>query len=72
LLGLWALRDGIDISRWAGSIGAYGVETVIKPAFRTRDLFNPVVIGGITALLSSLWPAWRAARARPADALRQL
>jgi len=72
LLGLWALRDGIDISRWAASIGAYGVETVIKPAFRVRDLFNPVVIGGITALLSSLWPAWRAAQARPADALRQL
>jgi ABC-type lipoprotein release transport system permease subunit len=72
LLGIWALADGIDISRWAASIGAYGVETVIKPAFRLHDLSNPLVIGAITALLSSLWPAWRAARASPADALRHI
>ncbi len=72
ILGAYLLRDGIDISRWAGEIDAYGIETVLKPVMRTRDLGTPVLIGGITALLSSLWPALRAARAKPADALRQI
>ena len=36
-----------------------------------RDFVAPVLIGAITAVVSSFWPALRAARARPADALRQ-
>ena len=72
ILGAYLLRDGIDISRWAGEIDVYGIETVLKPAMRTQDLGTPVLIGGISALLSSLWPALRAARAKPADALRQI
>jgi ABC-type lipoprotein release transport system permease subunit len=66
------LSDGIDISRWADSVDAYGVESVLKPVLRARDFVAPVMIGAITAVLSSFWPALRAARAKPADALRQV
>jgi len=69
--GLWMIGDGIDISRWAGEIDAYGIETVLRPTLRPRDLVTPLVVGSITAILSSLWPAIRAGRAKPADALRQ-
>jgi ABC-type lipoprotein release transport system permease subunit len=48
------------------------MESVLRPAFRPSDLAEPIVIGAITAVLSSLWPALRAARAKPADALRQV
>lgn len=68
----WLLRDGIDISAWAGSLDEYGMEPVIRPAMRWRDLVAPVGIGAITAVLSSFWPALRAGLARPADALRRL
>ncbi len=71
-IGLWLLADGIDISVWAGSIDAYGIASVLKPTLRARDLAPPIVIGGITAVLSSFWPALRAAGAKPADALRRL
>jgi putative ABC transport system permease protein len=71
LLGIWMIGDGIDISRWAADIDAYGVETVLKPALRRRDLVTPIVVGAVTAVFSSLWPAIRAGRAKPADALRQ-
>ncbi len=72
VLGVWALGDGIDISRWADRLDAYGIETVIRPVMRGRDLRDPMLIGAVAALLSSFWPAVRAARARPADALRKL
>jgi ABC-type lipoprotein release transport system permease subunit len=68
----WLLRDGIDISAWAGSLDEYGMESVIRPAMRARDLVAPVGIGAITAVLSSFWPALRAGLAKPADALRRI
>ena len=71
LLGVWLLGDGIDISRWAGSVDEYGIETLLKPALRLRDLVTPICVGAVTAVVSSLWPAIRAGRAKPADALRQ-
>lgn len=70
-IGVWLLEDGIDITRWAGSIDAYGIDSVLKPVMRPGDLVPPILIGGVTAVLSSFWPALRAARAKPADALRQ-
>jgi ABC-type lipoprotein release transport system permease subunit len=72
LVGIWLLQDGIDISAWAGSLDDYGIESVLKPSMRRRDLVAPVLIGAITAILSSFWPALRAGMAKPADALRRI
>lgn len=72
LVGVWLLRDGIDISTWAGSLDDYGIESVLKPSMRPRDMIAPVLIGAITAILSSFWPALRAGLAKPADALRRI
>lgn len=72
VLGVYLLRDGIDLSLWADSLDEYGIDPFIMPALRGRDLVAPVLIGGITAVLSSFWPALRAGRARPADALRRI
>jgi ABC-type lipoprotein release transport system permease subunit len=72
LVGVWLLQDGIDISRWAGSLDDYGIESILKPSMRRRDLVAPVLIGAITAVLSSFWPALRAGMAKPADALRRI
>jgi ABC-type lipoprotein release transport system permease subunit len=71
ILGVWLIGDGIDISAWGGSLDDYGIESILKPAMRRRDLVAPVLIGAITAVLSSFWPALRAGLAKPADALRQ-
>jgi ABC-type lipoprotein release transport system permease subunit len=72
LVGIWLLQDGIDISAWAGSLDDYGIESVLKPSMRRRDLVAPVLIGAITAIVSSFWPALRAGMAKPADALRRI
>ena len=70
LLGVAALSDGIDISRFADSMDAYGMGTLLKPVVRAQDFASPILVGSVTAVLAGLWPAYRASRANPADALR--
>lgn len=72
LLGVWALADGIDLSAWAGGLDAYGMSPVIVPVLRGSDLTQPLVIAVLTAVVASLWPALRAVRIRPAEALRHI
>jgi ABC-type lipoprotein release transport system permease subunit len=69
---IWALRDGIDLSNWGEGLVAFGIPTRIIPVLRSEDLLIPVVVAVITAILASLWPAVRAARTRPAEAVRHV
>ena len=70
LLGVAALGDGIDISRFADSMDAYGMGTLLTPVVRAQDFASPILVGSVTAVLAGLWPAYRASRANPANALR--
>ncbi|MEN8158472.1 MAG: FtsX-like permease family protein [Myxococcota bacterium] len=70
--GVWLLSDGIDLSRWAEGLNAFGVPARIVPVIPQNDLIAPVVVAVVTALIASLWPAVRAVRARPAEAVRHV
>jgi ABC-type lipoprotein release transport system permease subunit len=67
-----ALHDGIDMSLWAEGLTAVGVGTRIVPVIRANDVVVPVAVAWVTALVASLWPALRAARLRPAEAVRRI
>lgn len=67
-----SLADGIDFSRWAEGLEAYGIGTRIVPTLRIDDLTVPMLAATVTALVASLWPALRAARLRPAEAVRHV
>ena len=69
---IWSLRDGIDLSNWGEGLVAFGIPTRIVPLLRSDDLLIPVLVAVITAILASLWPAVRAARTRPAEAVRHV
>ena len=66
-----ALADGIDLSRFAEGLNAYGIGTRIVPVIRSQDVTTPLGVALATALLASLWPALHAVRIRPADAVRR-
>ncbi len=70
LLAVEALGDGIDLSRWSAGLSAYGIGARIVPVLRSGDFLAPGVIALVTAGVASAWPAWRAARLRPAEAVR--
>lgn len=71
LASVWALRDGIDFSAFAEGLAAYGIGTHIVPVLRSTDFSGPIGVAFVTALIASAWPAWRAVRLKPAEAVRQ-
>ena len=70
-LCLVLLSGGIDLSAFSEGMAAFGMGTRIVPALGIQDLTIPTVVALITALLASAWPALRAVRLRPAEAVRQ-
>jgi ABC-type lipoprotein release transport system permease subunit len=66
------MRDGIDLSLFARGLSWMGIGSRIVPVIRTYDLVVPVTVAVITAGVASLWPALRAARLRPAQAMRHV
>jgi ABC-type lipoprotein release transport system permease subunit len=71
-MGVWALRDGIDLTAFSEGMREFGAPPRLLPVARGGDVVAPLWIAGVTALVASLWPALRAVRTRPAVALRSM
>lgn len=70
LAGWFLMRDGIDLGAFAEGLNAYGMASTMVPVLRAEDFTIPTVVALITALVASAWPALRAVRLRPAEAVR--
>lgn len=66
---LAALRDGIDLSSVAEGMELVGVAPVIYPAWVLSDTLMANSLVFVLGLAASLYPAWRAARHVPMDAI---
>lgn len=65
----WLLADGIDLGRWSEGMELAGMRSVLVPDLRVADL---VLVAGMSlgfGVLASLYPAWRAVRIKPLEAL---
>jgi len=71
-LTLWALHDGIDFSRFAEGLAMMGYSPVIYPALIPRDVLGANLLVILLGIAASLYPAWRAARTVPVDALARV
>lgn len=69
--GVFALREGIDLSSLAEGLRAFGIPTLLVPVARSGDVVAPVAVATVTAVVASFWPALRAVRIRPAEAVRR-
>jgi ABC-type lipoprotein release transport system permease subunit len=66
---LTLLRGGIDFSRIAAGAEMWGMSKVIHPTLQTSDVIGAVVFIVVLELLASLYPAVRASRKVPIEAL---
>jgi ABC-type lipoprotein release transport system permease subunit len=61
----------LDLSRFVGNMTMSGA--LVRPVFRAEpSLSTPVICAVallVTSILAALYPAWRATRTPPADAL---
>ena len=69
---LWLGHVGIDFSIFADGLTEFGIGTTIYPRIGTRDVVTPIGIAFVTAVVAALWPAWKAVRLRPAEAIRHI
>lgn len=70
-LVIWWLADGIDLSQWAAGMELAGMRSVLVPRLLVGDL---VLVAGLSlalGVLASLYPAWRAVKVKPLEALRR-
>jgi putative ABC transport system permease protein len=65
-------RVGVDLGDFASGLGRLGVAPVVYPTLEGADLVTPLLLALGTALLAAIWPAWKAARLRPAEAIRHV
>jgi ABC-type lipoprotein release transport system permease subunit len=68
-LASWALAGGIDLSAFAAGMEYVGFSRVIYPQIYTQDIVSANLTVFVLGLLVSLYPASKAARFTPVEAL---
>lgn len=64
-------KQGIDLSAYADVYASFGYSSVTYPSVTANQILNICLLIIITALVSSLFPAWKALRLKPAEAIRK-
>ena len=66
---IWLLRDGVDLSAFAEGMAMLGGSTVITPVITGADVALVVATVLTLGFVGALYPAWRAVRIEPLEAL---
>ena len=70
--GFFALiADGIDLTAFDDSLASFGVSPKFVPVMQAGDVILVVVLSLVLGLLASFYPARRAVKLKPLDALRR-
>ncbi len=74
VLGLGLVQwfaDGIDLSRWAQGVEFFNIRAVLVPDLLLSDVISVCVLVMALGFVGSLYPAWRAVRLDPLDAMHR-
>ena len=63
-------KTGLDLSNWSEGLNAYGYDAIIYPVLQWNVLINITILVIIVGILAALYPAYKALKLNPADALR--
>ena len=70
--GVYSLiADGIDLTAFNDSLAGFGVRPIFVPLIQIGDVILVAVLSLILGLLASFYPARRAVKLKPLDALRR-
>lgn len=64
-------RKGIDLSSFSETLENFGYDAITYPVIRAPQLIRVIIMVIITALISSLFPARRALKLKPAEAIKK-
>jgi ABC-type lipoprotein release transport system permease subunit len=69
-VAVWLETTGIDIGAAAGAVAGLPFRQVLYPDWKPMFTVYGAAVGLVTAGVATLYPAWRASRLAPAEALR--
>jgi putative ABC transport system permease protein len=71
LLTVWRLSDtGIDLSIWATGLSEMGFDPIVYPEWDAAMVLNIAVMVILSGILASIYPAWKALKLNPSEAVR--
>lgn len=65
-----SLADGLDMSAWASGLESFGMKAILYPVLRVDDFVTIAMMSLVMGVLASYWPAKRAMRITPLEAMR--
>ena len=68
-VALWVEHVGIDVTAAMRGV-EFPLQGILYPNWKASYTLTSAVVGMITAVLATLYPAWRAVRKTPAEAIR--
>jgi ABC-type lipoprotein release transport system permease subunit len=71
VLAIYWLGDGIDLSRWSQGVELAGMRSVLTPRLMVQDIILVTVLSLVFGMLAAIYPAWRAVKIKPLEALRR-
>ncbi|HHB52726.1 MAG TPA: ABC transporter permease, partial [Saprospiraceae bacterium] len=76
LLGYWTVihfgTSGIDMSTFAASLKEFGMSHIVYTALDTEVYSQLLVSVVVTAIVASIYPAWKAVSLKPVEAIRKV
>ena len=63
------LKDGIDLSAYASTTDAFGMSSILRPHVIVQDIVTTVAVSFVLAVIASIYPARRAVKLNPLEAL---
>jgi putative ABC transport system permease protein len=67
---LLPMMGGLDLSIWSEGLSSFGVGSIIYPKFSVDLALNALLIMPISTVVGALYPALRAIKLQPTDAMR--
>ena len=69
-LSFLGLKDGLDLGAWSQGLESFGIRAVLYPILRVDDFVKIALMSFFMGVLASYWPAKRAMRIMPLQAMR--
>ena len=68
---VWWIGEGINLAQWAEGVEMFGMRALLVPRLLPGDMLLVALLSLFFGVLASLYPAWRAVKIKPLEALRR-